>query len=194
MKSITENSSKEEVLVGLKKNGLNLQFASEALKNDKEVVLAAVRQHGWALSFASATLKKDIDVLRTSWAAKLKGNGSLDVHEKIKNNPLFFWAVWHIKESDVYDEDRKSYINRYLLKETAKFLGAAGFAVVSGLLLGSVIALPIPTFATLIAAAIIEAISGIYAIHKLAQHTHGFFKARAEDAESSIPTLEARPT
>jgi hypothetical protein len=66
-------------------------------------------------------------------------------------------------------------------KEIAKFLGATSLAVVSGLFLAEVITLPIPALAVLIAGALIEAISGLYAIHKIYQHTHGFFKGQVQE-------------
>ena len=66
-------------------------------------------------------------------------------------------------------------------KEIAKFLGATSLAVVSGLFLAEVITLPIPALAVLIAGALIEAISSLYAIHKIYQHTHGFFKGQAQE-------------
>lgn len=56
-------SNKELMLVVVAKNGLALEYASEALKADKEVVLAAVAQDGDALEYASDALKTDKEVV-----------------------------------------------------------------------------------------------------------------------------------
>ena len=59
MPKITVNSTKQDVLAAVAKNGLALRYASETLKNDRDVVLAAVAQNGLALEYASETLKND---------------------------------------------------------------------------------------------------------------------------------------
>ena len=55
-------NDKEVVLTAVKKNGLALDYASNALK-DTKVVLAAVKQNGFALSYASLKLKADKDLI-----------------------------------------------------------------------------------------------------------------------------------
>ena len=62
---------KEGALAVVQKNGLDLAYATEELKNDREVVLAAVRQDKWSINFASEPLKKDKDIMRaTRWSAR----------------------------------------------------------------------------------------------------------------------------
>ena len=60
------NNNYNEVLKKVKENGLNLQYASEELKNNKEIVLEAVKQNGWALEFVSQELRKDKEVVMTA--------------------------------------------------------------------------------------------------------------------------------
>jgi predicted methyltransferase len=56
---INTNSTKEEVLEAVKKNGFSLKYASEELKGDKEVVLAAVQKNGFAFKYASEVAKQN---------------------------------------------------------------------------------------------------------------------------------------
>jgi hypothetical protein len=62
---IDENSTKEEVLEAVKKDGMDLRFASAEFKDDREVVLAAVRQSkcGFPFSYASYRLRGDHEVV-----------------------------------------------------------------------------------------------------------------------------------
>jgi len=71
---------KDELLIAVKKDGLALKHASDALKNDKEVVLAAVKQEGCALQYASQELKADKEVVlkavrQTSWTIQYASPG-----------------------------------------------------------------------------------------------------------------------
>ena len=59
MSKITVNSTKQDVLAAVTRNGFALKYASETLKDDRDVVLAAVAQNGFALEYASETLKND---------------------------------------------------------------------------------------------------------------------------------------
>ena len=52
---------REAILAAVNKNGLELQYASDALKADREVALAAVKQNSNALQYASDALKADRD-------------------------------------------------------------------------------------------------------------------------------------
>ncbi|NVO03202.1 MAG: DUF4116 domain-containing protein [Bacteroidetes bacterium] len=61
-------NDKEVVLAAIKQNGTAFKFASDDLKNDKEVVLSAVNRVGLNLEFASAKLKNDKDVVLTAVA------------------------------------------------------------------------------------------------------------------------------
>jgi hypothetical protein len=48
-----------QVLAAVKRNGFNLQHASEALRDTKEIVMAAVTDEGGALRYASPGLRDD---------------------------------------------------------------------------------------------------------------------------------------
>ena len=50
------------ILATVTKEGVALQYVSDALRADREVVLAAVNQHGGALEYASAALRDDREV------------------------------------------------------------------------------------------------------------------------------------
>ena len=63
MSSGTRDSDREVVLAAVQEWGLELQFASAALRADREVVLAAVQRDGLALEHASAELKADREVV-----------------------------------------------------------------------------------------------------------------------------------
>jgi hypothetical protein len=51
------------VLTAVKQNGLALEFASGRLQNNRDIVLAAVKQNGLALEFASVGLRKNRDIV-----------------------------------------------------------------------------------------------------------------------------------
>jgi hypothetical protein len=55
--------NREIVLEVVKKEGLQLEYASDELKNDRELVLAAVKANGSALEYASDELKNDREVV-----------------------------------------------------------------------------------------------------------------------------------
>lgn len=77
----------------IKQNGLNLEFASEKLKNNKDVVLAAVAQNGWAFEFASEKLKNDKDVALAAVTQNGDVLGSL-VLKKIKLEEVVVHAAF----------------------------------------------------------------------------------------------------
>ncbi|CAB9498904.1 expressed unknown protein [Seminavis robusta] len=54
---------KDVVLAAVRKNGLSLRHASEALRRDKEIVLAAVSSRPDALKYALGNLRRDKDCL-----------------------------------------------------------------------------------------------------------------------------------
>jgi hypothetical protein len=54
---------KSWVFVEVERNGLNLQFASEELKNDKEIVLKAIKSNKEAIQYASEELKNDPEII-----------------------------------------------------------------------------------------------------------------------------------
>lgn len=59
-------NNKEEVLIVVKQNGLDLGYASNELQNDKDVVLEAVKQSCWALEYASEELQADKEIVLTA--------------------------------------------------------------------------------------------------------------------------------
>jgi hypothetical protein len=72
-------------------NGLALQFASSALKNNKEYVLAAIENNAFALEFASSELRRDKEVL----IATIQSN-FLAFHfipEALKRDPAFLLSL-----------------------------------------------------------------------------------------------------
>jgi hypothetical protein len=50
---------REKALEDVKRDGLNLEFISDELKNDREIVLAAVKQNPEALRCADISLQDD---------------------------------------------------------------------------------------------------------------------------------------
>eukprot|EP00971_Amphidinium_carterae_P145958 2893094-Amphidinium_carterae.1 len=55
-------SDHEVVLAAVRRDGLALKFAAEALKGDREIVLAAVQENGYALQHATEALMADREV------------------------------------------------------------------------------------------------------------------------------------
>jgi len=170
------------VLEAVKHNYWAFEYADKSLKKDPETVLAAVKYNYRALRYADESLKAESDVVLA--AVKQDGRSLQYASESLTDNASFFWRVWNIQQSGENDDSRKEYINRYLLKETAKILIGAGLTIASGLLLSSIITLPFPVLLILIAA---TAVGAIYTFNKLAEHGYGFFKARAE---LSIPVTK----
>ena len=60
LKDKINNHEKNHKLASLRKNGLELQYASDACKSDPDIVRAAVGKDGMALQFALALLRKSI--------------------------------------------------------------------------------------------------------------------------------------
>ena len=52
-------NSKDAVMKAVQQNGMNLQYASEKLRNNKNITLAAIRQDGAALEYASEKLRNN---------------------------------------------------------------------------------------------------------------------------------------
>ncbi|CAK8985930.1 unnamed protein product [Durusdinium trenchii] len=57
-------NNKKIVRAAVEEDGRALQFASKELRSDKQVVQAAVKQNGWALQFASEKLRGDKEVVQ----------------------------------------------------------------------------------------------------------------------------------
>lgn len=72
-------------------NGLNLQFASEELRNDKEIVLEAVQNRGSALQYASVELKNDREIVLE--AIKFDKEAIQYASEEMKNDPEIVEAL-----------------------------------------------------------------------------------------------------
>ena len=63
MNLITNQSSREDVLLSVKDEGLMLEYASAELKNDREIVLEAINTDPEAIEYASDELKNDSEIL-----------------------------------------------------------------------------------------------------------------------------------
>jgi hypothetical protein len=66
--------NKQEVLIKVSLNGIDLADVSDRLKNDKQVVMAAIKQNGTAFIYASADLKSDREIIEAAI------NGGLSVY------------------------------------------------------------------------------------------------------------------
>lgn len=66
---IDENSTKAEVLEAVKKDGLDLRFASKELRNDREVVLEAIRQNVYAFAYCGLQDDREValEVAKLDW-------------------------------------------------------------------------------------------------------------------------------
>jgi hypothetical protein len=60
---VSDWDNRIQVLAAVKRNGFNLQHASEALRDTKEIVLAAVTEEGCALRYASPELRGNKSVV-----------------------------------------------------------------------------------------------------------------------------------
>eukprot|EP00403_Amphidinium_massartii_P004162 CAMPEP_0178379846 /NCGR_PEP_ID=MMETSP0689_2-20121128/5156_1 /TAXON_ID=160604 /ORGANISM="Amphidinium massartii, Strain CS-259" /LENGTH=167 /DNA_ID=CAMNT_0019999967 /DNA_START=25 /DNA_END=525 /DNA_ORIENTATION=+ len=69
---LTAADDRDKVLVAVADNGLQLEFATEALKSDKEVVFLAVSQNGLALQHAAEHLRSDKEVVMAAVANNSK--------------------------------------------------------------------------------------------------------------------------
>ena len=67
----THKSDKEVVLAAVRRDGLALKAASEALRDDRDVVAAAIAQSGWAYAYASERLRAD----KSLAVEAMRGNG-----------------------------------------------------------------------------------------------------------------------
>lgn len=81
------NDNKEIVMIAVTRDGNQLEYASNRLKNDKDIVMAAVTQDGWSLEYASDELKKDKDVIKR--AIKTTANALVFANEDTRNNKEF---------------------------------------------------------------------------------------------------------
>ena len=81
---IINNSNLDEMLEIVKKNGLNLKYASEELKNNKQVVLAAINQSPWAFKYASEALQQDYNIAFLT--VSLDSVLLKDMSKELKNN------------------------------------------------------------------------------------------------------------
>jgi len=130
-----------------------------------------------------------------------KDGKALDLADgSLRNDASFFWHIWNIQESETGDNYRKAYINRYLLKETAKILLGAGLTTFSYILccgLGGILGfIGFTSYTTylmilLAAAAAATLIGAIYTFYKVAEHGYGFFKAKYELSTSKTEHVSA---
>jgi hypothetical protein len=75
---------------------LQLDFASDQLKNDKDVVLEAVKQNDYALYYASEQLKNDKDIVLE--AVKQDGDAIRYASDELQNDPIFRAKVYKIRQ------------------------------------------------------------------------------------------------
>lgn len=73
------------VLEAVKQNGRALKFASKEVKNNPEVVREAVNQNGSALLYASVQMKTNTEIVLV--AVKKKGGALLYASDSVKGNP-----------------------------------------------------------------------------------------------------------
>lgn len=117
-------TNKEAVLRAVRKNGYDLIYASEFLKNDKDVVMQAVKSDAWALEYASETCKSDKEIvfvaLKQNWASftfasEILMNNKKFVSYAIKCGMTFFFMPY------LFTENRKMIINQLQSKVFASF-------------------------------------------------------------------------
>lgn len=94
--------NKEVVLEAVKKNGWNLDYASERLKADKEVVLEAIKQNGFTLYCAADNLKDNEQMVLE--ATKQSGKNFDFISDRLKNNTNFTLKIKEIIK--LYDTQR----------------------------------------------------------------------------------------
>ncbi len=91
-RKVFKNSTREEVLEAVKKDGLALKHfskhVSEWWQGDKEIVLEAVKQNGHALKYASWYLKGDKEVVME--AVKQDYRAVNLANERLKKDMLIF--------------------------------------------------------------------------------------------------------
>ncbi len=56
-------SDRELVLLAVKADGANIQFATKELRSDREIVMEAVKQYEWTIQFASKELQNDEELI-----------------------------------------------------------------------------------------------------------------------------------
>ena len=90
---VVENlkKDKEIVLIAVKENGINLEYADESLKKDREIVLAAVKNAGHALEYANESLKKDREIVLA--AVKNFGTSLSFADESLKKDKVIVLAA-----------------------------------------------------------------------------------------------------
>ena len=66
-------NNKEEVLKEVRKDGYNLKFTSDRLKNNPEIVLEAIKSTSYALKFAPDKFKNDREFIMSA----VKENGDI---------------------------------------------------------------------------------------------------------------------
>lgn len=96
-RSSLQHASRNRVLDKVQQDGLNLQYASLAHRNDFELVLAAVRQNGSALQYASDVLRENREIVLAAGGQYPPAIGLLNIDipsrftvklDDIDNNPV----------------------------------------------------------------------------------------------------------
>lgn len=96
---------KEEALIAVEKNGLELEYVIDNLKDDKDIVLAAIKNKGWSLKYASDNLKDDKDIFietlkSDKFAIKFASN---NLQNQYKINPQSF--LNNIIHTSIYNDN-----------------------------------------------------------------------------------------
>ena len=91
--TIVRHPEREEWVNEVKKNGYELKFVSDELKNDKEIVLVAVTEYGVALEYASDTLRNDREVVLA--AVRQDGDALVHASDELKNDREIVLAAVH---------------------------------------------------------------------------------------------------
>ena len=114
---------------------------------------------------------------------------------KLKSNIAFVWDISRI-QSKKNDDLRKKYVNEFFIKEGLKLFIAISTAVIGGLFIAGVIALPIPFLVSVL----LSTLSGLYAINKTQKHFKGLItKTQVEAVDSNqqqvkvLSPLEKQP-
>jgi hypothetical protein len=101
-------NDKSLVLLAVKLNGYQLQYASKELKNDKEIVLAATTERGHSLEYASPQLRNQPEIVLHSM--KENGDSMRLASKELKNDPIFAMEAVKINgKSIVYFSHRIRY-------------------------------------------------------------------------------------
>jgi len=110
---------KNPFLTKVKKDGMQLKDAPNALKNDKDVVLAAVMQNGMSLQYADSTLRRNEKIV----TAAIQNNGcSLEfaAHEFKSQTSIVEKAIQFDSDALKYADDSVKINRDFLMRVMSK--------------------------------------------------------------------------